>query len=159
MPRLLIKVLVWTSLKKFCDGNYPDQKFRNDQQRKAFVLKKGLKIQKDEHGVEGIATAKEGTSDTKEIRVGKRLSASKIKQLDFGGEDADKAEMNQQNEKNKAGLQVHSNAKDRTHMMSHVTCPMTCPSKFVNVTVVASIWALWPFHFAVPGFQGSQVSC
>ena len=121
IPRLLlIKVLVWTSLKKFCDSNYPEQKFRNDQQRKAFVLKKGLKIQKDEHGVEGIATSKEGTSDTKEIRVGKRLSASKIKQLNFGGEDADKAEMNIQNEKNKAGLTVNSNAKDGTHMMSHV---------------------------------------
>ncbi len=62
--------------------------------------------------MEGIATPKDGSTDTKEIRVGKRLSASKIKNMDFG-DDPDKAELNAQNEKNKSGLSVTANSKAR----------------------------------------------
>ncbi len=76
------------------------------------MLKKGLKLQKDENGVDGIATPKNGDSETKEIRVGKRLSASKIKNMDFG-DDPDKNELNAQMEKNRSGLAVTANSKAR----------------------------------------------
>ena len=103
--------MVWTSLKKFCDQHYPEQKFRNDSQRKAFVIKKGLQIQKDENGKEGVAVCKDGDSDTKEIRIGKRLSATKTKEFEYG-EDHDKNDIAAQNAKNAAGLTVNVNTKD-----------------------------------------------
>lgn len=111
--------MTWMSLKKFCDTNYPDTKFKNDSQRKAFVVKKGLTIQKDEDGRDGIAVAAEGDTDTKQIRVGKRLSASKIKRLQYE-EDADKNEIQAQNLKNASNLKVNVNTKDSKCFFSGV---------------------------------------
>ncbi|CAJ1372605.1 unnamed protein product [Effrenium voratum] len=67
------EVLTWQSLKRFCDLNFASKKFKNDQQRKAFLLKQNIRLQKDERGVEGVAVAKDGASDEKEIKIGKRL--------------------------------------------------------------------------------------
>ena len=86
-------------------------KFKTDEARKKYVVKKGLKVQKDEHGREGVAMAKDGADDTKEIRVGKRLSASKLKRFSYG-EDADRNEMAAQHLKNSSNLKVAVNTKD-----------------------------------------------
>lgn len=80
------QALTWYSLKRFCDEKFPSQKFKNDQQRKTFCLKKGLKLQKDDLGVEGIAVPKEGDGDKKELKIGKRISASRLKQEDHGSD-------------------------------------------------------------------------
>ena len=87
-------------------------KFRNDQARKSHVLKKGLKLQRDENGIDGIAVAVDD-SESKEIRVGKRISASKLKNMDFG-EDPDRDQINSLNEKNKQNLNVSTNSKARS---------------------------------------------
>jgi len=92
-------------------------KFRNDQARKSHVLKKGLKIQRDENGIDGIAE-KVDDSESKEIRVGKRISASKLKNMEFG-EDADRDQINSLNEKNKQNLAVSTNSKARPVLHSH----------------------------------------
>lgn len=109
--RAVCEVMVWHSLKKFCDDSYPEMKFKTDEARKKYVIKKGLKVQKDEHGREGVAMAKDGADDTKEIRVGKRLSASKLKRFSYG-EDADRNEMAAQHLKNSSNLKVAVNTKD-----------------------------------------------
>lgn len=71
----------WQSLKRFCDENFPEMRFKNDVQRKAF--KKDIRPQKDDQGVEEVVQLRDG-EDEKEIKVGKRLSAAKIRQADFG---------------------------------------------------------------------------
>lgn len=105
--------MVWVSLRKFCDTHFPSMKFKNDSQRKAHLLKRGIKIQPDESGVDGVAVPKDGPdAEQKEIRVGKRLSATKIKQMNFGGEDYDRQELLAQQAKHSKGLGVECNSKD-----------------------------------------------
>ena len=67
-------------------------KFKNDDARKKHCIKKGLEIQRDDEGRDGIAVSKAGDADTKEIRVGKRLSATKVKSMKYA-EDVDKNEL------------------------------------------------------------------
>ena len=62
-------MFTWQSLKAFCNKEFPKKVFKSDNARKAWVLKKGLRLQKDERGTEGVAIPK---SDEKEIRLGKR---------------------------------------------------------------------------------------
>ena len=114
--------MTWTSLKKFCEQNYPDLKFKSDDARRKHCLKKGLKIQKDDEGREGIAVARDGDADTKEIRVGKRMSASKLKQMDYG-EDPDKGEVAAQLAKNTSGLKITMNSKDWAALGSPIQVP------------------------------------
>jgi hypothetical protein len=104
------EVFVWQSLKKFSDTNYPDKQFRNDAARKQYLMKKGVKIQPDDQGHDGVAVAKEGEEE-KEIRMGKRLAASKLRQFDYGSEP-NKEDLKKQMEKNSAGLTVSGNTKD-----------------------------------------------
>lgn len=75
-----------------------------------------MKLQEDDQGIEGVAVAKEGDEE-KEIRMGKRLAASKLRQFDFGS-DPNKQDLTKQMEKNKAGLSVNANTK--------VSCGPTC---------------------------------
>lgn len=96
-------------MKKFCDREFPDQKFRNDTARKQFLLNKGLRLQKDDKGVYGVVQAKEGHEDSKEIRIGKRLSSSKIKQENFS--DRGREERDAAHRKNSQNLHVQSNSK------------------------------------------------
>lgn len=107
----IYEVMTWSSLKKFCDDHFPDMNFKNDESRKKHCIKKGLKIQKDDEGREGIAVAKDGDSESKEIRVGKRISASKVKQMDYG-DDGDKNEISGQHAKHSSKLKVQMNSKD-----------------------------------------------
>lgn len=87
-------------------------KFKNDDARKKHCIKKGLEIQRDDEGRDGIAVSKAGDADTKEIRVGKRLSATKVKSMKYA-EDVDKNELAAQHSKNAANLKVNTNSKDR----------------------------------------------
>ena len=114
-PYCILQVLVWKSLKKFCDERYPEQKFRNDAQRRSFLVKAGVKLQKDDTGREGVATPKSGEGgEEKEIKVGKRLAASKIKLLDYGdGSDFKKGDISDAHAKNASGLRVAANDEDR----------------------------------------------
>lgn len=106
------EVMTWYSLKRFYDERYPSQKFKNDQQRKSFCLKRGLKLQPDERGVEGIAVPKNG-DDEKELKVGKRISASRLKQEDHGSE-YDKEAVKANHAKNVANsCNVQVNSQDR----------------------------------------------
>ena len=103
------QVYSWRSLKSFCDKEYPNKVFKSDNARKAFLLKKGLRLQKDEDGVEGVAIPKD---DEKEIRLGKKLSASKIRQSDFGdGSEFGKDAIDQSHQKNSSGLTVSASSK------------------------------------------------
>ena len=79
-------------------------------QRRQFLLKEGVKLQLDDAGREGVAVAKDD-GDEKEIRLGKRLAASKVKQFDYGA-DASKEDVKKQMDKNSAGLSVSGNTKD-----------------------------------------------
>ncbi len=103
--------MVWQSFKRFCDINFPDQKFKNDAQRRAFLLKKELKFQKDDRNVEGVCVPKSGVDmdEEKEIKIGKRLSASKLKQEDYGdGTGFSKEQREAAHLKNSALLAVNS---------------------------------------------------
>lgn len=122
---LTTQVVTWTSLKKFCDEHYPDLKFKNDDARKKHCIKKGLEIQRDDEGRDGIAVSKAGDADTKEIRVGKRLSATKVKSMKYA-EDVDKNELAAQHSKNAANLKVNTNSKDRWQWQ----CDNVIPSSF-----------------------------
>lgn len=87
-------------------------KFRSDAQRRAYVEKKGLSIQNDEDGCPGVAVPKAGADgEEKEIRVGKRLSANKVKTFAYG-EEFDRDELRAQNAKNKSNLKVERNSKE-----------------------------------------------
>lgn len=106
-----MEVMKWQTMKAFCDENFPGQKFK-DAQRKSFLVKRGLRIQKDEKGIEGVAMAKDGQEGTKEIKVGKRFSAAKIRQEDFGdGTDFSKEAREAAHIKNTRNLNVQSNSK------------------------------------------------
>lgn len=74
------------------------------------MLKQGLRVQKDENGVEGVVTEKEGCSDEKEIKIGQRLSASKVKQQDWGDAPS-KLALNQEHERHSKNLTVACNTK------------------------------------------------
>lgn len=75
--------------------------------------KRGLTIQDDELGNPGIAVPKEGGDpEEKEIKVGRRLSAAKVKSFGYDPENADKQDMAQQHAKNAKGLAVKMNSKD-----------------------------------------------
>jgi len=101
----------WQSLKRFCDENFPEMKFKNDVQRKAFLVKKDIRLQKDDKGVEGVVQLRDG-EDEKEIKVGKRLSAAKIRQADFGdGSEFDRETRENYHQKNSKGLTVASNTQ------------------------------------------------
>lgn len=115
-------MLKWQSFKRFCDEQFPDVKFKNDVQRRAFLVKKGLKFQKDEKGVEGVVTPKHG-EDEKEIKVGKRLSADKIKQEDFGdGSEFGREQREAAHLKNASGLAIQSNSQDRSKIVIPIKC-------------------------------------
>ena len=104
--------MTWKSLKKFCDENFSDVKFKSDDARKKFLGKKGITIQRDDQGRDGVAVAKDGDSDTKEIRVGKRLSATKVKSMEYSDEAEARSSMAAQHDKHIAKLNVHMNSKD-----------------------------------------------
>ena len=89
-------------------------KFKNDAQRRSFLLKKNLKFQKDDKGVEGVCVPKNGNGDDeKEIKVGKRLSSSKIRQEDYGdGSEFSKDQLQAAKAKNSAGLAVQAVSQD-----------------------------------------------
>ena len=112
-PDLVTEVMVWTSLQKFCSQNFPSHKFKSDAARKAFLEKRGVVLQNDENGIPGVAVPKEGDGDLeqKEIRIGKRLSATKVKQMTYD-EDIDRGVLNAQHNKNAGNLRVQSNSKD-----------------------------------------------
>ena len=79
--------------------------------RRAFLLKKNMKFQKDDRGVEGVCVPKSGVDmeDEKEIKIGKRLSASKLKQEDYGdGSGFSKEQREAAHRKNSALLAVQS---------------------------------------------------
>ena len=121
----ILQVLVWKSLKKFCDERFPEQKFKNDAQRRSFLIKSGIKLQKDDTGREGVATPKSGEGgEEKEIKVGKRLAASKIKLMDYGdGTDFKKSDIADAHAKNAAGLHVAANDEDRVCWVA-IACSM-----------------------------------
>lgn len=98
------------SLKRFCETNYPNVSFKTDKQRKEYVEKRGLVIQKDDNGRDGIAVSRDD-DECKEIRVGKRLSASKLKRMEYD-ELASKDEINNQHDKNSLKLNIKMNSKD-----------------------------------------------
>ena len=109
--------MTWQSLKRFCDLRHPEQKFRNDSQRKAFLVRNGVRLQKDEQGREGVVVTKSGEAagEEKEIKVGKRLSAAKIRQLDYGdGSDFKKEDVSEAHDKNARGLQITANEEAGT---------------------------------------------
>lgn len=92
--------------------NYPDQKFKNDAQRKQFLLKRDIRLQKDEHGVEGVAIARDGAGEEeKEIKVGKRLSANRIRQEDWGDGAGSREQRETAFGKMNANLRVHGNTQ------------------------------------------------
>ena len=109
-----LQVMTWQSFKRFCDLNFPDMKFKNDAQRRSFLLKKNMKFQKDDKGVEGVCVPKNGNGDDeKEIKVGKRLSSSKIRQEDYGdGSEFSKDQLQMAQAKNSAGLAVQAVSQD-----------------------------------------------
>ena len=110
---MALQVHVWTSVKKFCDDNYPKMSFRNDAARKAHLLRHNIRLQKDENGVEGVCIPKAGSEDTKEIKVGKRMAASKIKQQDLGdGSDYGREQIKALQASNAKHLKVESNKQD-----------------------------------------------
>ena len=88
-------------------------KFKNDMARRSFLLKRGIKLQKDDAGQDGVCVPKEGHGeDEKEVRVGKRLSSSKIRQEDFSDDHFTKEQREAARAKNSAGLTVAANSKD-----------------------------------------------
>ena len=110
MSRHHAQVMIWFSLKRFTDSRFPEQS--NDAQRRAFLIRKGIALQKDENGVEGVAVPKGGGAE-KEIKVGRRMSASKLKQQNLGdGADYSKEEIADLRAKNSAGLKVASNSEE-----------------------------------------------
>ena len=87
MSRHHAQVMIWFSLKRFTDSRFPEQSFKNDAQRRA--------------GAE------------KEIKVGRRMSASKLKQQNLGdGTDYSKEEIAGLRAKNSAGLKVATNSEE-----------------------------------------------
>lgn len=106
------EVLLWRTLKSFCEEHYPDKKFKGDAARKQFLEQRGVMLQKDEHGELGVATPKDGKADQKEIRVGKRIAASKLKIHDYGDGSGCREDLERQMMKNKANLGVKSNSQD-----------------------------------------------
>ena len=104
---------IWQSLEKFCDDNFADVKFRNDSMRKAFLVRKGIQIQQDDKGRDEVCTPKSGSAEEKEIKIGKRLAASKVRQMDCGdGSDFSRSEIAELHEKQRKGLKVNANSKD-----------------------------------------------
>ena len=145
-PDLVTEVMVWTSLQKFCSQNFPSHKFKSDAARKAFLEKRGVVLQNDENGIPGVAVPKEGDGDLeqKEIRIGKRLSATKVKQMTYD-EDIDRGVLNAQHNKNAGNLRVQSNSKDwwlpvlRTKAWQRffsVCCPPAAPMNFPKVNFI-----------------------
>lgn len=101
-------------MKRFCDLNFPEVKFANDVSRRAFLVKKNIRLQKDDKGAEGVCVPKAGADpdEEKEIKIGKRLSASKIRQEDFGdGSGFSREQRESAHAKNSAGLMVQSNSQ------------------------------------------------
>ena len=93
--------------------NFPETKFKNDSSRKQFLTKRGVRFQKDENGVEGVATARDG-EDEKEIKIGKRLSADKVKVQDFGdGTEFGPDALQQAHARHSRGLAVECNTQAR----------------------------------------------
>ncbi|CAE7939875.1 unnamed protein product, partial [Symbiodinium necroappetens] len=105
------QVFVWRSLKAFCDAEYATMSFKNDMQRRAFLLRSGIKLQKDDRGVEGVAVPKDDNgSESKEIKIGKRLSAAKVRQQDMS-EGYSKEAIKEQQRKNAQNLVVSSSTQ------------------------------------------------
>ena len=101
--------MIWRSVKKFCSDEYPGMVFRNDAARKAFVIRQGLKLQADDAGIEGVVTAKD-SDDVKELKVGKRIAASKIRAQHLeDAADMSREQINQMHAKNAAQLAVDVN--------------------------------------------------
>ena len=101
--------MIWRSVKKFCSDEYPGMVFRNDAARKVFVIRQGLKLQADDAGIEGVVTAKD-SDDVKELKVGKRIAASKIRAQNLeDAADMSREQINQMHAKNAAQLAVEVN--------------------------------------------------
>ncbi|CAE7840031.1 unnamed protein product [Symbiodinium sp. CCMP2592] len=108
----VFSAMTWRSVKKFCDDEYPSMTFRNDSQRKAFIVRQGFRLQADDKGVEGVVTAKDA-DDLKEIKVGKRLAASKIRTQDLeDASDYSREQIAAMQAKNAAGLAIQMNEED-----------------------------------------------
>ncbi|CAE7425754.1 unnamed protein product [Symbiodinium necroappetens] len=106
------KAMIWRSVRKFCQDEYPGMVFRNDAARKAFVIRQGLKLQADDAGIEGVVTAKD-SDDMKELKVGKRIAASKIRAQHLeDAADMSREQINQMHAKNAAQLAVEVNDED-----------------------------------------------
>ena len=119
------QVYVWHSLKRFCDDNFPNSTFRNDAQRKAYLLRQGIALQPDENGVEGVAVAKSGNDDQKEIKIGKRLAASKMRQEDVS--ELGRDEIDKIRKKNEQGLNVAAPTQDiAISSYFHLPCIWGC---------------------------------
>ncbi|CAE7254075.1 unnamed protein product, partial [Symbiodinium sp. KB8] len=104
--------MVWRSVRKFCQDEYPGMVFRNYAARKAFVIRQGLKLQADDAGIEGVVTAKD-SDDVKELKVGKRIAASKIRAQHLeDAADMSREQINQMHAKNAAQLAVEVNDED-----------------------------------------------
>ena len=119
------KVYVWQSLKRFCDQNFPNQAFRSDAQRKSFLESKNIKIQLDDLGRDGVAVPKHGDPDQKEIKVGRRLASSKLKQEDVS--ELSKDEREKIKMKNEKGLAVASNNQATDSFMLLSLCNQSLP--------------------------------
>lgn len=75
-------------------------------------MKRGIKLQKDENGIEGVATPKHNTNEgEKEIKVGKRLAASKLRQFDYG-DNPSKSAVKEEHKNNCRNLTVNTNAQE-----------------------------------------------
>lgn len=123
-------------MKRFCDLNFPTEKFKNDAQRKAFLLKKNVKLQKDEHGVEGVAVAKEGDAkpgEEKEIKIGKRMSADKIRREDYGDGVDTRDQRDTSHQRMLNALVVHGNSQARPGHVSN--CCLFCVLTWNDMTL------------------------
>ena len=76
----------WMSFQAYLEKHYAKQskRLKNDADRRKFLHSKGVKFQKDNAGVEGVAVSKDEPG-TKSIRVGTNISVTKEKAL--GGDD------------------------------------------------------------------------
>lgn len=118
-------------MKRFCDENFPDEKFRNDSTRKQFLLKRGFKLQKDDTGIEGVAVPKEGHgdgNDEKEIKIGKRLSASKVRVEDWGEGGADTRDQREASRNKMLGaIKVQANSQARVLVVCQTCARLRLP--------------------------------
>ena len=127
--------------------------FRNYAARKAFVIRQGLKLQADDAGIEGVVTAKD-SDDVKELKVGKRIAASKIRAQHLeDAADMSREQINQMHAKNAAQLAVEVN--DEAGFQCQLFCCLAslqqrnyCCQLFIIICCHAK-----PFHESVMKFE------